>query len=73
MDKPEVRMVAILGQSDGQPVKNQRAIPWCTTHDLRARKDDDRVCPGGGWVGVGYSTRCQISSGGPDHKWWVDV
>ncbi len=52
-----------------------QVIPWCTTHDS----------PDDGWRN-GFITRvclvalaldrdpkeCEISVGGPDHKWWCD-
>ena len=50
-------------------VKDQTAIPWCTTHDQKA---DDVVCViGSGDCGY-VRLPCVISTGGPDHKWWKD-
>ena len=50
---------------------DQRAIPWCTTHDAE-QADYDDIC----WKGVWRPNAggvCVISTGGPDHKWWKDV
>ncbi len=71
MDKPETRMVAILAQYVVQPVRNQRAIPWCTTHDSQATY---KMFATGELVSCeANSASCVISIGGPDHDWWVDV
>ena len=41
----------------------QVAIPWCITHD---RPDElDEYGDDGGL--------CEVSTGGPDHKWWKDA
>ena len=63
-----------------QPVK-QSAIPWCTTHDSEAawidpETDEPAVCHlDTVVVGEGGPEwqDCQISFGGPDHKWWRDA
>ena len=51
--------------------RNREAIPWCTTHNR------DAYVTTGGCGDVRYSdecyedtTRCVVSTGGPDHKWW---
>jgi hypothetical protein len=47
------------------------AIPWCTTHN--AQGTPLQSC----WVGnTPYTDAhkdCVISTGGPDHRWWVDA
>ena len=55
---------------------SRSAIPWCTTHDGQALYGDK--CPSGmnieQFPPVGfYKAWCEISQGGPDHKWWKDV
>ena len=77
----EPRVVAIKGE----PVSNQQAIPWCTTHDEKLpngpelEKDEPRC-----WFDYFYGVKdsdgnridplmCVISTGGPDHKWWKDA
>ena len=44
-------------------------IPWCTTHDASKVEADwlDPTC------GAGDGLACEISTGGPDHKWWKDT
>ena len=55
----------------------QEAIPWCTFHDSPEK--------GGGFCWHNHDVLlnpkvplvrlddCVVSTGGPDHKWWVDV
>ncbi len=40
----------------------QEAIPWCITHD-----QPDELDEYGDHGGL-----CEVSTGGPDHKWWKD-
>ena len=54
-------------------VKDQEAMPWCTTHN--AQQSGDNYC----WKSVDYDAfpnireaNCEFSQGGPDHKWWED-
>ena len=62
----------------------REAIPWCTTHHQNANiitwsvKEAKHII--GGCNTVRYSdecyedtTRCVVSLGGPDHKWWKDT
>jgi len=52
-------------------VKDQTPIPWCTTHDSPKVVDDKaRYCYEKSLAEV---FTCEISTGGPDHKWWKDV
>ena len=55
----------------------QTAIPWCTTHDSKQLGFNPKLCEFAAW----YSNQrdhqiddqhCEISQGGPDHKWWED-
>ena len=69
----KTRTGGITGVHSGQyamPKVEQTAIPWCITHD--AELVDNDVC----WRGVWRPTAggiCDISTGGPDHKWWEDT
>ncbi len=61
----------VVIDGDMMPVK-QQAIPWCTDHDRMYEK--------GVWEGSTFCDKgtmmegpCHISTGGPDHKWWVDL
>ena len=50
----------------------QTAIPWCVEHDMQATHDwrgDIPVCHRQSDV----PPDCQVSTGGPDHKWWQDT
>ncbi len=60
----------------------QEAIPWCIAHNSQlpsgAAEHDNRCWfswhygikgPDGERMGVD----CEISTGGPEHKWWVDL
>ncbi len=56
---------------------SRTAIPWCTTHD--SPKDDTftefDVCQTHR-INRRFAPKdylCQILTGGPDHKWWVDL
>ncbi len=49
-------------------VLTRTAIPWCTFHDYQAMSDVIG-CPAD-YRGLDES--CDISTGGPDHKWWKD-
>ena len=74
--KPETRMVAILAQYDVQPVRSQRAISWCTTHGISKNIPNpnphaDR--PDHCLLADYREGECVISTGGPDHDWWVDL
>ena len=56
---------------DMMPVE-QQAIPWCITHDLKydeATFEGIQYCDDGTLMGE----PCHISTGGPHHKWWVDL
>ncbi len=46
---------------------DQIAIPWCTTHD--------RWTEGFGFCRANDIPNeiCEVSTGGPDHKWWEDA
>ena len=50
-------------------VKDQEAIPWCTTHDLPDLFSDG-MCADSRVVSL---DECNISQGGRDHKWWKDT
>ena len=53
----------------------QEAIPWCTTHDSEtAISLDGQVyfCrKAQTWTHL-ETHGCEVSTGGPDHKWWRD-
>ncbi len=52
---------------------NMEPIPWCLTHDSPYSE---------GWiteeaclqreVRANSEDECELSNGGPDHRWWVD-
>ena len=72
---PEKRTVFRLAKSVWHSRVTQQAIPWCTTHDSKVTDPvdgDPDTCARGEWepqlVGL-----CEISTGGPEHKWWVDL
>ena len=54
-------------------VRDQEAIPWCTTHDnIECDGAEYPTC----WARIHGETEgdvCVISHGGPDHKWWKDT
>jgi len=63
----------------------REAIPWCTTHDekLPDGPELEKVEPRC-WFDYFYGVKdgdgnrvgslmCVISTGGPDHKWWMDI
>ena len=64
----------ILSDSDSMVITHQDPIPWCTTHN--AQQSGENYC----WKFVDYAAfsnvreaNCELSTGGPDHKWWEDV
>ncbi len=64
---------SLLGWEFENPdVYKQTAIPWCTTHDDIASWDalNERCWAYGRTTTEGA---CVISTGGPDHKWWMDT
>lgn len=46
----------------------QTAIPWCTTHNQPPVFYDELA----GAICHPDSRNCNVSKGGPDHKWWKD-
>lgn len=72
MTAPETRWIRdVPSDPMMQRQWSQQAIPWCTTHDLKAFTDGSDAC----WLEEGLENnprRCEISTGGPDHKWWKD-
>ena len=55
-----------------KPICNQEAIPWCTTHDNIAGTTE-KGCKGFTRWNATSGYDCVISTGGSDHKWWVDT
>ena len=53
------------------PMQKVVAIPWCTTHNERFSHTNSDECAVGYW-NSDVNSSCVISSGGPDHKWWMD-
>ena len=54
---------SVVTSLEDHTIVDQVAIPWCTTHD---RPDElDEYGDDGGL--------CEVSTGGPDHKWWRDT
>ena len=51
---------------------DQEAIPWCTTHDMSIYLIDGVCFAGWMLINRGEVAPCEISMGGPDHKWWKD-
>ena len=75
--KPETRKAVSIETQilnpDGPISWKRKPIPWCTTHDCQALYGDK--CPPGmnieQYAPVGfYQAWCEVSQGGPDHKWW---
>ena len=63
-----------------QPIETvgQQAIPWCTTHKRSVERgaqllDKPVVCSFHTDMRDPDYGDCVISTGGPEHKWWVDV
>ena len=75
---PELRLV--WRELDNKKATDQRAIPYCTTHSryVGIKKVIDDVCFLGAFTkdsnypSMDYGG-CDISIGGPGHKWWADV
>ncbi len=69
---PDTRTVVITADY----LRLQVAIPWCPTHNCQVLYGDK--CPPGmnieQYAPVGfYKAWCEVSTGGPDHKWWKDT
>ena len=76
-------LVGPLFSTAGFQEIRREPIPWCTTHDRDAHMTtwsvkEQQQTPGGcGEVRLSDEcyediTRCIVSTGGPDHKWWRD-
>ncbi len=63
-------MVTVDG--DMVPVE-QHAIPWCTFHHRPLGTDFKTCAHPPEKVPMPEIYDCVISTGGPEHKWWVDV
>ena len=60
-----------LHKVDAMSRVEQKAIPWCLTHDNKWVR-----VPGimsGCYAGSEAKPCVDESTGGPDHKWWEDV
>ncbi len=76
MNEPEIRGHFVLheglnilpaGEWESQ---TQQAISWCTFHDFPDTfKGKSPMC----WKAKAPFTDCVWSTGGLEHKWWVDV
>ena len=69
---PEIRTrLEYQGITDGVyqfPSLSVKAIPWCTTHDSRVEDDYCHHADRSHNIGD-----CIVSTGGPEHKWWMDL
>ena len=67
----DTRTLWAVSSHRGKAVLKQQAIPWCTAHGSKGTKDgpdcDLKL------FAEDFGIPCVISTGGPDHKWWVDV
>ena len=80
MSQPETRhLMKVKTTEDTYTVSTtgpveQRAIPWCTTHDARYRSIDEACDDIEDYrLYTGEDLGCRKSTGGPDHKWWEDI
>ena len=72
MTEPETRSL-LRWEHENPDVYNQEAIPWCTTHNVQ-RSGDQPYCKDARAPDIDAEIHeCEISSGGPDHKWWKDT
>jgi len=51
----------------------QRAIPWCTTHEQASIPGNTTMLVCRHAVDVDQVDDCVVSTGGSGHKWWVDI
>ncbi len=73
--RTEIRTIHIYGHGHETDLDiDQQAIPWCTTHyGIVVNSTPERQCWRAFWLGGEFNEEpCNISSGGPDHKWWRD-
>ena len=71
-DDPRSGWITKQGAWFGKAPFTQQPIPWCIPHDDMAAGSGDR-CRGFSFYGTKWDVNeCIISTGGPDHKWWVD-
>ena len=88
MSEPETRLVLLEPREVDRQLgftSEQKAIPWCTTHDEKLpdgpelKKVEPRC-----WFDYFYGVKdsdgnrvgslmCVVSTGGPDHYWWKDT
>ena len=74
----EERTVYRLANSVWHDTVVQRAIPWCTFHKRSVERGAQLLDKP---VACSFHTDmrdpdygdCVISTGGPEHKWWVDL
>ena len=58
---------SVITSLEHKTIVDQKAIPWCTTHD-GTMIPDEPSCD------VRFDEKpCVLSTGGSDHKWWVDT
>ena len=65
------RIRAVITSLEDKTIIDQEAIPWCTTHNAKGIRPD-LVCDLAQFAEFPV-TDCNISMGGPDHKWWKDI
>ena len=74
MNKPKIRTHYQLKDLYLPPKlvrREQQAIPWCIAHNSKGVLPG-LVCDLAQFTEF-ESTPCEISTGGPEHKWWMDL
>lgn len=65
-------LVGPLFSTDGFQEIRREPIPWCTTHNHQSTQRPGNESGVDCLAGIIKEGLCRISTGGPDHKWWVD-
>ena len=68
--EPETRTL-FDAESEVADAYVQEAIPWCTVHNTKGVRPN-LVCDLAQFAEFPV-TDCNISTGGPEHKWWKDI